>query len=454
MPDKKKEIVIEGNIIIGTILVKNGYLTREQLLKCIKIYRKPDNKLRLGEIAVEQGYVTKEVVEKAVRARDKYVKEQKKKQAKESKKPPKPPKPPAPPTAKSTKTKDDAKELLMKWLTSAVKGKISDVHVKSGKPLIARKNGKLMEMKMPPIELEKAEAILKSVLDEEQLEELEKIRSVSLSLDFPGGGRARASIFYHFRGIDGAFRIIPPEIPTLADLNLPSILARFTTYSQGLVLVTGPTSSGKSTTLAALVDIINRDRRDHILTVENPIEFVHPCHRSLVTERQVGMHTQEVSAALRAALREDPDVIVVGEMNDTETAHLTISAAETGHLVFATLHTNNAVRSVNRVIDMFPPEEQPQIRTMLSESLRGVISQRLVPKAAGDALIPLVEIMFTTTAISNLIRERKNYQIPNVIKISKNKGNTTFEDYAIDLHEQGLIDDEVLAGCMEKQGVQ
>jgi twitching motility protein PilT len=442
MAGNKDNLVMEGDALIGTILVRNGYLTEGQLKICLAKYGNPANRLLLGEIAVAEGFVGKEIVERAIKRREAYLAEKRRADEAEVRRASI-----APPPVPHPATPGDPQTLL-KWLAGAIKNRMSDLHVKSGEPLIARINGCLVKMKTNTIDRVEAERILLAVLRDEEKAELEKNQSVNIILALPEGGRARGSIYRHFRGIDGAFRLIPKEVPTLTSLNLPTILAKFTTYAQGLVLVTGPAGSGKSTTLAALVNIINQDRKCHIITVEEPIEFVHPCQKSLVTERQVGVHTQDVSAALRAALREDPDVIVVGEMRDTETAQLTITAAETGHLVFATLHTNNAVRSVNRVVDMFPPEEQPQIRTMLSESLRGVLSQRLVMRRDGGGRLPIVEIMFSNTAIANLVRDKKTYQLPNIIKISKDQGSITLDDYARKLVQTEQISQEVLSGLL------
>jgi twitching motility protein PilT len=208
------------------------------------------------------------------------------------------------------------------------------------------------------------------------------------------------------------------------------------------VLISGPISSGKTTTLGAIVEIINRERKEHILTIEKPIEFVFKSKKSLITQREVGTHTQSFSNALRAALREDPDIIVVGEMSDLETTRLTMSAAETGHLVFATLHTQNAVRAVNRLLDIFPAEEQGQVVSMLSESLRGVISQTLVPRSDGDGLIPVVDVLVPTLAIRNLIRDRKLHLVRNTMSISSNEGNICMADHAKDLLAQGIISQE------------
>jgi twitching motility protein PilT len=299
-----------------------------------------------------------------------------------------------------------------------------------------------VESKNPPLERAELEIHLKSLLTDDEQRQLRKEKSIVKCVDLPGGGRARCSIFHHLGGMNGVFRLIPAEAPTSVSLNLPQVLAKFTTYAQGMVLVTGPISSGKTTTLASIIDIINRERDHHILTIEKPIEFVIKSKKSLLTQREVGPHTKEYANALRAALREDPDVIVVGEMSDLETTRLTMSAAETGHLVFATLHTQNAVRSINRLLDMFPTEEQGQVVAILAESLRGVISQTLVPRADVNGLIPVVEVLVTTPAIKNMIRDRKMHLIRNAMKISIDAGNISLEDYAKQMLEKNLISKE------------
>ena len=242
--------------------------------------------------------------------------------------------------------------------------------------------------------------------------------------------------------MNGVFRLIPAQAPNIVALNLPQVLGKFTTYPQGMVLVTGPISSGKTTTLAAIVDIVNRERMDHILTIEKPIEFILKSKKCLLTQREVGPHTDSFANALKGALREDPDVIVVGEMSDIETTRLTMSAAETGHLVFATLHTQNAIRSINRLLDMFPPDEQAQALSIVAESLRGVVSQTLVPRCDTAGLIPVVEILVPTPAIRNMIRDRKFHLIRNNMKIGRDAGNTLLEDHALELLKKEIISKE------------
>jgi twitching motility protein PilT len=239
--------------------------------------------------------------------------------------------------------------------------------------------------------------------------------------------------------VDAVFRNIPPEPPTLAELGLPNALARLTNYHQGLVLVTGPANCGKSSTLAALVRILNEERRDHILTIEDPIEYVHVPQRCVVNQRSVGPHTKSFARALRAALREDPDVIVIGELRDFETISLALTAAETGHLVLGTLHTNNTIRTINRIVGVFPADQQEQVRSMVSESLRAVLSQRLVPTADGSRRVPALEVLMMTRSIGNLIRENKTFQIFSQLQMGRSQGMCLLDDSLNELVANGTI---------------
>jgi twitching motility protein PilT len=251
-------------------------------------------------------------------------------------------------------------------------------------------------------------------------------------LDFPytvpGVGRFRANAFRQQAGLDAVFRHVPDEPPTLEDLGLPAALAKFTNYHQGLVLLTGPANCGKSSTMAALVRILNEERRDHILTVEDPIEYVHVSNTCVVNQRSVGPHTASFARALRAALREDPDVIVIGELRDFETVSLALTAAETGHLVLGTLHTNGAIRTINRIVGVFPADQQDQVRSMVSESLRAVVSQRLVATADGNARAPALEVLVVNKAIGNLIRENKTFQIHSQLQMGGAQGMCLLDD--------------------------
>src|SRR5207253_10496380 len=253
-------------------------------------------------------------------------------------------------------------------------------------------------------------------------------------------------VFMQKNGISAAFRLIPEKIKTLQELDLPAQLADMIYASEGLVLVTGPTGSGKSTTLASMIHTINMERQAHIITIEDPIEFVHENQRCLISQREIASHAKSFSNALRAALREDPDIILVGEMRDLETISLAITAAETGHLVFGTLHTNSAIKTIDRVIDVFPEGQQTQIRVMLSESLRGVVAQALLPRPDRQGRVPVVEILVNLPSVANLIREGKTHQISNVMQTGRAHGMVTFETAINDLIHKGMISKEDGAG--------
>jgi twitching motility protein PilT len=434
-------IKVEGGML-GKILVDNGFLTAKQRDACLALQARPDNVLPFGEIAIERGFISRDILERVLEAQRSHNADVRRETSLSLP-------PPASLAAPSAGKLRDAGQMLT-WLDSTLKHRASDLHLMSGKPPILRLHGQLVAAKDQPIEAAAAESLLTSLLTGEERQALERDQSVIKCVDLPGGARARACIFRHMRGLNGVFRLIPESVPSLVALNLPPILGKFTTYAQGLVLVTGPIGSGKTTTLAALVDIINSERHQHIITIEDPIEFVHTNRCSLITQRQVGVHTGGFAVALRAALREDPDVIVVGEMHDRETAQLAVTAAETGHLVFATLHTQNAIRSINRVLDMFPAEEQGQVRTVLAESLRGVVSQQLVPRADVPGRVPVVELLFVTPAIRNLVRDQKVHQLKNALRISRAVGNLSIEDHAADLKAQKLISDKTFESLREQ----
>jgi len=263
--------------------------------------------------------------------------------------------------------------------------------------------------------------------------------------------RFRGNIFMQHKGIGAVFRIIPSKILTADDLGLPEGVRKFTQLKKGLVLVTGPTGSGKSTTLAAMIDLINSSRKEHILTLEDPLEFIHENKESLLNQRQIGEHSESFTAALRAALREDPDVILVGEMRDLETISLAMTAAETGHLVFGTLHTNSAAKTIDRIIDAFPRDGQEQIRSMLSESLKGVVCQQLLKTVEGKGRIAAMEIMVGTPAVANLIREGKTFQIPSIIQTARKDGMQLMDQHLIDLLKTKRISPEEAHRCAQEK---
>jgi twitching motility protein PilT len=328
---------------------------------------------------------------------------------------------------------------LNQILTKAVEAKASDVHIHSGAPLLMRVNGVLKELKTGVLDPAMVETLLKEGLAPEQRQQLDEAWDLDAAIALPGVGRFRCSFYKQQRGWDGVFRTIPPNPPTLESLGLPATLAKLTDYHQGMVLVTGPAGCGKSSTLAALVSMLNASRQDHIITVEDPIEYVHVPQGCAVNQRQANKHTKSFANALRAALREDPDIIVIGELRDLETIQLSISAAETGHLVMGTLHTNNAIRTINRILDVFPPKQQSQIRAMVSESLRAIVSQRLVLAADGSRRIPVLEVLYVKPSVSNLIREEKTFQIRSIMQTGRADGMCLLDDSLHDLVKSGQI---------------
>lgn len=319
------------------------------------------------------------------------------------------------------------------------KEQASDLHITSGAPPYLRVHGEMVKLNHRDLTAEETQALIFEILTEKQKRNFIEHWELDCSYHVPSLGRFRCNVFMQRRGIAGVFRIIPEEIKTVAELDLPASLLDLIDTHKGLVLVTGPTGSGKSTTLAALVHHINMTERAHIVTIEDPIEFVHNNQKSLVNQREVSSHTKSFANALKSALREDPDIILVGEMRDLETISLAMTAAETGHLVFGTLHTNSAPKTVDRIIDVFPETQQSQIRVMLSESLRGVIAQALLPRADRSGRVAALEVLINTHAIANLIREGKTFQIPSSMQTGKAQGMITFENAIYDLLKSGAI---------------
>jgi twitching motility protein PilT len=331
---------------------------------------------------------------------------------------------------------------LHRVLAAAMQMRASDLHIHTGLPIQMRIGGRLLRSNMAPLERAQSEALVLEILSPSEREHFAAHNDLDFAYVLPGVGRFRGSIYRQRRGIDAVFRPVPLEPPTLESLGLPSTLARLTAYHQGLVLITGPAGCGKSSTLAALINLINEDRPDHILTVEDPIEFAHPSKHCVVNQRQVRKHTETFASALRAALREDPDVIAIGELRDLETISLAITAAETGHLVLGTLHTNDAGRTINRILDAYPPDQQSQIRAMISESLRAIVSQKLVPSSDGSRRIPVLEVLLVNIAVSNLIREERVFQLRSVMQTGRNLGMCLFDDSLLELVRSGAISKE------------
>jgi twitching motility protein PilT len=337
---------------------------------------------------------------------------------------------------------DPARERIDALLRATVTRGASDLHLRAGEPPILRCHGEIVRLpEWPAFGSDEVAALIDATMPSRNRAEFSEMSDTDFAYEIPACARFRANAFKDRTGPAAVFRRIPPAVVTVDQLGLSPEIQNLCALTRGLVLVTGPTGSGKSTTLCALVDQVNRTRSDHIITIEDPIEFVHPSQRCVVSQRQVGLHTRSFKAALRAALREDPDVVLIGEMRDLETVSIALETAETGHLVFATLHTTTAATTIDRIIDQFPSDQQEQIRVMLADSLRGVISQTLCKKIGGGR-VAAREVLFNTAPIANLIRERKSFQIPSIIQTSKRLGMATMNDALIELVEARLVDVE------------
>ncbi len=461
--------------LLGRIALHYKLLTQEQVNQAVAKHKAGTPGKRLGDVLLELKFITKEQLDWLLNAQMQYLAKQKQaagSPAQTSSAVPAPaaPKPaeakPAPAAApvpeeplhhvgpkkpaKAMSFDDEVAQQkrarlpsLKQILAKAMESKASDVHVHAGAALQMRVGGTLRELKTGVLDAQAVEFILKDALSDEQRAVLDTTWELDAALVLPDVGRFRASFYKQQRGWDAVFRPIPAEPPTLQSLGLPKVLERLTEFHQGLVLVTGPAGSGKSSTLAALVSLLNATRTDHIITVEDPIEYVHSPKGCIVNQRQAGTHTKSFANALRAALREDPDVIVIGELRDLETIQLAITAAETGHLVLGTLHTNNAIRTINRILDVFPPKQQSQIRAMVSESLRGIVSQRLLPSVDGLKRIPAIEALFVKPSVSNLIREEKTFQIRSIMQTARSEGMCLLDDSILELVKSGQVSKDV-----------
>jgi twitching motility protein PilT len=318
----------------------------------------------------------------------------------------------------------------------------SDVHISVGSPLIIRQYGQLRRARSPEYTPEQTAQLLFEILTPAQKAEFEENMEVDFAYEIPGVGRFRGNAFRQRKGVDLCFRIIRASIPTFADLGIPDVMKKICDHHQGLVLVTGAAGSGKSTTLAAMVDLINSTRPYHVLTIEDPIELVHPVKMGAVNQRQINSHTRSYGNALRAALREDPNVIMVGELRDLETITLAISASETGHLVIGSMNTSSAHKTVDRIIDSYPAGQQNQIRSMLGESLRAIFTQRLVPKADNSGMVLAHELLVGTRQLANLIKDAKTFQIPNIMTTGRAQGMRTMDESLLELVRAKTISPE------------
>jgi twitching motility protein PilT len=330
--------------------------------------------------------------------------------------------------------------------------KASDLHLSTGNPPVIRINGELQHLDAPKLENEDLKELLHEICPDSKWETFEATGDVDFGYEFGSKARLRANFFNQKYGIAAVFRTIPSEVLTAEQLGLPEVCRKFAKLKKGLVLITGPTGSGKSTTMAAIIDYANKHRSDHILTVEDPIEFVHQSQKALINHREVGLHTESFASALRGALREDPDIILVGEMRDLETISLAIEAAATGHLVFGTLHTPSASKTIDRIIDVFPAGQQNQIRTTLSEAIKGVIAQNLFTRVDKPGRVAALEVLVVDTPVANTIREGKTHQIPGMIEVGKKKGNVPLDDAIMGHLEAGRIDaEEAFDKCINKK---
>jgi len=334
---------------------------------------------------------------------------------------------------------------LIDTLMEVIARGASDLHITTGSPPLLRIHGQLERMDEPPLTTQQTRELVYSILTQDQRQRLENDLDIDFSYSLPGKARFRVNAYFQRNSLGAAFRIIPIDIKPLEALGLPPALRQLTEKPRGFVVVTGPTGSGKSTTLAAMIDRINETRTEHIMTIEDPIEFLHMHKRCLVNQREIGTDASSFSRALRAALRQDPDVILVGEMRDTETIGIALTAAETGHLVFATLHTQDAPKTIDRIIDVFPPHQQEQVRVQLATALMGVVAQQLLPTRDGSGRVCACEVLIPTPGVRNLIREAKTHQIYSAMQTGSQYGMQTMDAALAELVRRGFISADLAA---------
>lgn len=442
-----------SDLLFGKIAIKNRIVDEGKVKECLALLSEGNGK-SLGKLLVEKGYLNPshyQAIENHVQKLNKNG-EGSSPTRTLSPRATTPSTAPGWPPEGSIPTKELAQrdysrfagKPLDAFLEEARRVGASDFHFQVDSPPYFRLHGEVIYLKHPVLEPKDTEPRILEILKPNEREVFQKHNDLDFSYEAPHG-RYRANACRQRKGLDAVFRVIPNRVPTLEELHLPPVLRRFTEYRHGIVLITGPAGCGKTATMAALVDIINEKQHDHIVTVEEPIEYIIESKNCNVSQRHVRVHTNTFASALRSAMRADPDYICVGEMRDLETVSMAVTAAETGHLVFATLHTTNAVRSIDRIIDVFPAKEQDQIRSMVSESMRGVVCQQLIPRADGRGREPALEIMFANPAVSNMIRERKTFQLPSVLQTGVKQGMTTMDDSIAELLQKKLITKETAA---------
>lgn len=458
----------DNKALFGHVAVDLGFISRDQLLDANRLQNDPEEARPLGELLLEMGWITPPQLQEILGEQWRRMAQTDESTAEPPagvSAPPVSPATPPPTTAPRPAAAGTVAEApppaaapieaarpapigeiageppaeLARLLRLALERNASDVHMHSGSRPRFRVHGRLETAGEEAVDRDLVQRVVDYLLDGPQAEELAASGQIDLSVDLAGMARFRVNVYRQQRGPDVVMRVIPHQIADLGTLGLPRDLARFTTYHQGLVLITGPSGCGKTTTLAALVEIINQERRDHVIIAEDPIEYVFEPKRSVVNQRQVGLHSASFPRVLRAALREDPDVIVLSELRDLEAISLALTAAETGHLVLGTLHTGGAIRTINRLIGSFPANEQDQVRVMMAESLKAIISQRLIPRADGNGRVAAVEILVATRAISNLIREKKVFQIESAMQTGRSKGMRLLAESLRELVQQGVI---------------
>jgi len=439
----------EAPNLFGRLAVHYKLVTPDQLAEATRQQARDGHQRPLGDYLVDMGLLTRAHVDKLLAVQRDIATKQTAAPApaapERATAAPTQPAAPPPPRASTPALSTPASVLpraerrVDRLLDFAFRQGASDLHLRAGEPALVRKGGRLLSLGEQPLAADALAQLAEELLAADARERLAGDGQVDFAYTLPGLARFRGNAYRHQHGLAIVLRAIPVEVPTLADLGLPSTLARLTNFHQGLVLLTGPAGCGKSSTMAALLRLINEERRDHIVTIEDPIEYLHRPLRCVVNQRQVGRDTASFSRALEAALREDPDVIAIGELRDLETISLALTAAETGHLVLATLHTGNAIRTVDRLVGAFPPGQQSQIRAMLSESLRAVVSQRLVERADGAGRVAALEILLGTRAVANLIRESKTFQLRSLIQTSLTHGMTLLDLSLAQLVRDGVV---------------